>query len=181
MFQSVRPNSQIYIFHKGSTPRVEVGYVTNQPIPRPKYALPATFGQPQEMVVDLTVKVNDQTFNYNNLSAHLDVADSMSNGENIVISDSKEAMNAEIINLKQKSIDVINSVDFHKDLVSKYEKLLSDINPEFAEKQEQKAEIDTLKLQMAEMSKSITSLMESNKSLIEKLTTKTNRNENVGN
>ena len=65
--------------------------------------------------------------------------------------------------------------------VSKYEKLLSDINPEFAEKQEQKAEIDTLKLQMAEMSKSITSLMESNKSLIEKLTTKTNRNENVGN
>ena len=181
MFQSVRPNSQIYIFHKGSTPRVEVGYVTNQPIPRPKYALPATFGQPQEMVVDLTVKVNDQTFNYNNLSAHLDVADSMSNGENIVISDSKEAMNAEIINLKQKSIDVINSVDFHKDLVSKYEKLLSDINPEFAEKQEQNAEIDTLKLQMAEMSKSITSLMESNKSLIEKLTTKTNRNENVGN
>lgn len=170
MFQSVRPNSQIYIFHKGDNPRFETGYVTNQPIPRPKYQLPATFGQPQEMVVDLVVKVNDQTFNYSNLPAHADVADSLSNGESIVISDSKEAMNAEIINLKQKSTDIINSVEFHKELVAKYEKLLADINPEFAEKQEQKLEIDTLKSQMAEMSKSIASLMESNKALIEQLT-----------
>jgi len=172
MFQSVRPSSQIYILHRGDTPRIEVGYVTNQPIPRPKYQLPAAFGTPQEMVVDLIVKVNDMPFNYNSLPAQSDVADSLSNGENIVISDSKEAMNAEIINLKQKSIDVINSVEFHKDLVSKYEKLLSDINPEFAEKQEQKMEIDTLKLQMAEMSKSISSLMEANKALIESLTPK---------
>lgn len=172
MFQSVRPNSQIFILHKGDTPRIETGYVTNQPIPRPKYQLPATFGTPQEMVVDLIVKVNEQNFNYNNLPAQSDVADSFSNGETIVISDSKEAMNAEIINLKQKSVDIINSVELHKDLVCKYEKLLSEINPEFAEKQEQKMEIDTLKLQMAEMSKSIASLMEANKTLIETLTPK---------
>lgn len=181
MFQSVRPNSQIYIFHKGDIPKIEIGYVTNQPIPRPKYQLPPTFGQPHEMVVDLIVKVNDQTLNYNNLPAALDVADSFSNGENIVISDSKEAMNAEIVNLKQKSIDIINSKSYHEELISKYEKLLSEINPEFAEKQEQKMEIDVLKSQMAEMSKSIASLMESNKALIEKLTTKKNDYENVGN
>ena len=181
MFQSVRPNSQIYIFHKGNTPHIEIGYVTNQPIPRPKYQLPTTFGQPQEMVVDLIVKVNDQSFNYNNLPSTADVADSSSNGESIIISDSKEAMNAELVNLKQKSTDIINSVDYHKDLISKYEKLLSDINPEFAEKQEQKMEIDTLKYQMAEMSRSIASLMESNKALIEKLTPKKTEYENVGN
>lgn len=174
MFQSVRPNSQIYIFHKGDTPRIEVGYVTNQPIQRPKYQLPAAFGKPQDMVVDLIVKVNDQSYNYNNLPAQLDISDSFSNGENIVISDNKEAMNAELVNLKQKSTDIINSVDFHKELISKYEKLLAELNPEFAEKQEQRQEIDILKSQMAEMSKSINSLMESNKALIEKLTTKEN-------
>lgn len=174
MFQSVRPNSQIYIFHKGDTPRIEIGHVINQPIQRPKYQLPATFGKPQDMVVDLVVKVNDQNYNYNNLPAQLDISDSLSNGENIVISDSKEAMNAELVNLKQKSTDIINSVDFHKDLISKYEKLLAELNPEFAEKQEQRQEIDILKSQMAEMSKSINSLMESNKALIEKLTTKEN-------
>lgn len=172
MFQSVRPNSQIYIFHRGDNPRLEVGYVVNQPIPRPKYQLPAAFGQPQETVVDLVVKTNDQTYNYNNLPAQLDVADSLSNGESLIISDSRDGISSEILNLKQKSLDVANSRDYHLSLVEKYEKILIDIHPELAEKQEQKQEIDILKNQMAEMSKSIASLMESNKALIEKLTLK---------
>jgi len=169
MFQSVRPNSQIFIFHRGDTPRLEVGYVVNQPIPRPKYQLPATFGQPQETVVDLVVKANDQTYNYSNLPAQQDVADSLSNGENLIISDSKDAISAEIVNLKQKSIDIANSREYHLDMADKYDKILLDLHPELAEKQEQKQEIDTLKNQMSEMSKSIAALMEANKQLIAKL------------
>lgn len=169
MFQSVRPNSQIFILHKGDTPSIELGTVTNQPMPRPKYQLPATFGQPQELVVDLVVKVNDRTVNYNSLPAQSDIADSSSNGENIVISDSRDAMNAEILNLKQKSTDIINSVDFHKGLLEQYDKIIAQLNPEFAEKQEQRQELDTLRAQMAEMSRSISALMETNKQLIEKL------------
>lgn len=172
MFQSVRPNSQIYIFHKGDTPKVEVGYVSNQPIPKPKYSLPTNFGQPQDMVVDIVVKIGDRQVNYNGLPANMDIADSFSNGESIVIADNREAMNAELLSLKQKSTEVINSVNYHKELISKYEKILSELNPEFAEKQEQKQEIDTLKEQMAEMSRSISTLMESNKKLIEQLTIK---------
>ena len=170
MFQSVRPNSQIYIFHRGDSPRMEIGYVVNQPIPRPKYQLPAAFGQPQETVVDLVVKTNDQTYNYNNLPAQQDVADSLSNGESLIISDSKDGINAEIVNLKQKSIDIVNSRDYHLDMVEKYDKILMDLNPELAEKQEQKQEIDILKTQMSEMSRSIAALMESNKELIARLT-----------
>ena len=169
MFQSVRPNSQIFILHKGDTPSIEMGNVTNQPIPRHKYQLPATFGQPQEFVVDLVVKIGDRTVNYNSLPAQLDIADSSSNGESIVISDSRDAMNAEILNLKQKSTDIVNSVEFHKGLIDEYEKVLAQLNPELAEKQEQKQELDTLRAQMAEMSRSISALMETNKQLIEKL------------
>lgn len=169
MFQSVRPNSQIFILHKGDTPSIEIGNVTNQPMPRPKYQLPATFGQPQELVVDLVVKIGDRTVNYNSLPAQLDIADSSSNGESIVISDSRDAMNAEILNLKQKSTDIVNSVEFHKGLIDEYEKVLAQLNPELAEKQEQKQELDTLRAQMAEMSRSISALMETNKQLIEKL------------
>lgn len=170
MFQSVRPNSQIYIFHRGDSPRIEVGYVVNQPIPRPKYQLPAAFGQPQETVVDLVVKTNDQTYNYNNLPAQQDVADSVSNGESLIVSDSRDAISSEIINLKQKSLDIANSKDYHLAMVDKYEKVLLEIHPELAEKQEQRQEMDTLRKQMDEMSKSIAALMESNKDLIAKLT-----------
>lgn len=169
MFQSVRPNSQIFILHRSDTPSIELGTVTNQPMPRPKYQLPTTFGQPQEMVVDLVVKINDRTVNYNSLPAQSDIADSSSNGENLVISDSRDAMNAEVLNLKQKSTDIINSVGFHKGLLEQYDKIIAQLNPEFAEKQEQKQELDTLRAQMAEMSRSISALMESNKQLIEKL------------
>ena len=170
MFQSVRPNSQIYIFHRGDSPRMEIGYVVNQPIPRPKYQLPAAFGQPQETVVDLVVKTNDQTYNYNNLPAQQDVADSVSNGESLIVSDSRDAISSEIINLKQKSLDIANSRDYHLAMVDKYDKVLLEIHPEMAEKQEQKQEMDTLKKQMDEMSRSIAALMEANKDLIAKLT-----------
>lgn len=159
MFQSVRPNSPIYVLHKGDNPRLETGYVANQPIPKPKYQMPHTFGQPQEMIVDLVIKLNDMSINLNSIPANLDIADSYSNGESIVISDSREAMNSEIISLKQKSVDLLNSMDYHKSLIACYDKLLSDFNPEMAEKQAQQQEIAGLRNQIDELSKSMALLV----------------------
>ena len=172
MFQSIRPNSQLYIFHKGENPRLEVGQVINTPITKPKYQVPPTFGQPQEMVVDLSVKINGQTFNYSGIPANLDIADSFSNGENIVISDSREAMNAEILSIKQKSVDAINSVDFHRNMISKCDSILSDLNPEFAEKQAQRVEIEELKTQVSDMATLLKELKEANSLFIETLNKK---------
>lgn len=169
MFQSLRINNPVYIFHKGNTPYLEVGYITQVSVPKPKYQIPPTFGATQELVVDITAKVNNQITNYNGLPAQLDVADSFSNGESIVISDNKEAMNAEILSLKQKSIEIVDSIEFHKNLIENCDKLLSELNPEYAEKQAQRVEIDELKIQMSQMSKSMLDLMETNKLLIEKL------------
>jgi hypothetical protein len=160
MFQSVRPNSPIYVLHKGDTPRLETGYVVNQPVPKPKYQIPHSFGQPQEMIVDLVVKLNDVNLNLNAIPANLDVADSYSNGENVVISDSRDAMNSEILSLKQKSVDLINSVKYHEALITQYDKILSDFNPEMAEKQAQQQEIADLRNQMNEMSKNMALLIE---------------------
>lgn len=159
MFQSVRPNSPIYVLHKGDNPRLETGYVANQPIPKPKYQMPHNFGQPQEMIVDLVIKLNDASINLNSIPANLDIADSYSNGESIVISDSREAMNSEIISLKQKSVDLLNSMDYHKSLIQSYDKLLSDFNPEMAEKQAQQQEIAGLRNQIDELSKSMALLV----------------------
>lgn len=160
MFQSVRPNSPIYVFHKGDNPRLETGYVVNQPIPKPKYQIPHTFGQPQELIVDLIVKIGDTTYNLNAIPAQLDISDSYSNGENLVISDSRDAMNSEIISLKQKSIDVINSKSYHESLVTAYDKILTDFNPEMAEKQAQQQEIAELRNQVDKMSQNMALLIE---------------------
>jgi hypothetical protein len=68
-----------------------------------------------------------------------------------VISDSREAMNSEILSFKQKSIDAINSVDMHKSIINECDVIISNLNPEYAEKKQQQDEMLSLKAQMAEM------------------------------
>lgn len=157
MFSNLRTNSQIYILHKDSTPYVEIGTVLNVSQPVPKFPV-ANFMQPQELVVDVTVKVNDSNITLQKLPANLDVADQGVNG-NMVITTSREAMNAEVDSLRQKSLSIINSVGYHNKIVQDCEELLQRLNPEFAEQKQQKQEIDTLKQQMSSMSDLMKDLM----------------------
>lgn len=150
MFQTLRANSPIYVLHK-DTVSIEIGYIKSISLPKPKYSVPASFNTPQELVIDMVVGIGNNIYNYNGLPANLDIADSISNGECIVISGSKEAMNAEILNLKNKSEEIIKSVKEHKNKLINYDKILTELNPEFAEKQQQRLEIEDLKKQMAEL------------------------------
>jgi hypothetical protein len=170
MFQSLRPSSPIYILHKSDKPVFEEGCVTNVTTPRSKYGVTPTFvSNPQEQVVDITARVNDVVVNYTNLPATLDVADSFIGNDSIVISDNRDAMNSELMNLKKKSEDIINSVDYHKELLSCYEKIIQQINPEIAEKQKQKDELAALRTQVSSLSNNVSELVEANRLLIEQL------------
>ena len=69
MFQSLRPNNQIYILKK-DVPSLEVGSVVSVSNPIPKY--PTNFGQPQETILDLVVKINGQDVPFQKIPANLD-------------------------------------------------------------------------------------------------------------
>lgn len=168
MFQSLRINSQFFILHKGSKPFIETGSVVSVSQPVPKFTVPQPFTHPQDMVVDVVVNLNGQNATYQRLPANQDIAD-FGNGNNIVVASSRDAMNAEVASLRQKSIDLINSVDYHKEVISGCDLILQDLNPEFAEKQRQQNEIDTLKGQMIEMSKDLADLISINKDLMSRL------------
>lgn len=173
MFQSLRANNQLYILHKDSHPYIEVGSVVSVSAPKPKYPMPTPIGQiPQtEMVVDIVININGRNTTFQNLPAGGDIADFGQNG-NIVLSCSRDAMNSEVTSMKQKSIDILNSIDFHQSVIAGCDKMLTVLNPEFAEKQRQEQEIASLKGQMSEMSKNMADLMEMNKRLMEQLGTK---------
>lgn len=160
MFQNLRPNNTVYILKKDNRPFMEIGSVVSVSTPTPKYQMPPVFGQQQEMIVDVVVKVNNQDITYQKLPANADIADFGNTG--VVISDSREAMNAEVLSLKSKSIDTINSIDFHKGVIEGCDQILSGLNPEYAERQQQQAEI-------AELKNQITELMKMNKELISRL------------
>jgi len=177
MFQSLRQNNKIFILHKDK-PCLETGTVVSVSLPTPKYQM-QPFTPNQEMVVDLIVKVNGEDVTYQKIPASLDIADFGVTG--IVLADTKEAMNAEVMSLKQRSADILNSVEYHQGVISACDDMLNVLNPEYAEKQAQQAEITSLKEQVCNMTKSIQDLMEANKRLIEQIKIKPNNNENVGN
>lgn len=64
---------------------------------------------------------------------------------------SRDAMNNEIATLKTKSEDHIRRVEEEKQKIIAYESILQQLNPEYAEKQKQDAEIANLKNQVAAM------------------------------
>lgn len=168
MFQNLRTNAQLYILHKEGTPYVECGSVASVSAPRAKYPTSMPVGQyPQmEMVVDVTVNIGGQNTNLQGLPAGAEIADFGQNG-NIVVSCSKEAMNSEIANFRQKSVDIVNSEDYHKGVITACDKMLNSLNPELAAKRQQDEEMKGMKEQMAAMMKSMSLLAEQNKQLME--------------
>lgn len=157
MFSNLRPGSTLYILHKDITPYIEIGQVVSvsQPMPR----LQTNYMTPQELVVDVVVNVNGNNITLQKLPANLDIADQGTINGALFITTSKESINIEINSLRQKSLDIINSIEQHKKTIQDCELLLQQLNPEFAEQKQQKQEIDTLKSQMSEMMSSIKELM----------------------
>lgn len=158
MFSNLRPNSQLYILHKDATPYIEIGQVVSVSQPIPRYQT-NNFMAPQELVVDVVVNVNGNNITLQKLPANLDVADQGSINGSLFISTSKESMNNEVTSLKQKSQEIINSIDYHKKVIQDCELLLQRLNPEFAEQKQQKQEIDNLKAQVSEMMNGMKELM----------------------
>lgn len=118
--------------------------------------------------VDVTARIGDQNITYQKLPANLDIADFAGNG-NVVIASQRSAMNAELQSMRQRSVDIVKSVDYHNGLIQTIDKIVQDLNPEEAQKQAQQEEINTLKNQMSQMSQNMAEMMKINKELMEQL------------
>ena len=138
-FQNLRPNNQLYILRKGSDLTLEIGKVSNVSLPVPKYGNPSMFN---DLVLDLTVNINGQLTDFQKIPANREIADF---GINVVIACTKEAMNSELMAIKQRSLDIINSIDQHQSIVQGCDQILLTLNPEIAEKQRQEQENKALR------------------------------------
>lgn len=170
MFQNLRKQQHIYVLYKDSIPRIEIGIVEDVSKPYP-ITIPNSQPMPypqMEMVVNVVVKTQSDTLNLKQLLANADISD-YGYGNNIFISCTKEAVANEVSIMRKNSVDVLNSVEHHHKMVEVCDRMLSELNPEAAEKQKQEQEISTLKGQMQQMSMNMNQLMEMNKKLMEQL------------
>ena len=142
MFQGLRTNSLFYVLDKGENPNLKIGQVVSVSNPQTKYP---TFNNgftphPMETVVDVKVKINDEEVDFKQLPANGQIA----NDKNLVVSDNKEAMSAEVDAMLRQSKAILESVDYHKSVVDSREGMLLQLNPQIAKEKEQAEKISKL-------------------------------------
>lgn len=142
MFQGVRQNGLFYILEKGEDLKLRVGQVISVSNPQPKYGQfnTPTFGSQPEMTVDIRVKVDDETLDFKQLSANASIA----NSGNVVVSDSKDAMSAEVEGLLRTSKAILESIPYHEKMLSSCDNVLRDLNPSFRKEKEQEEKMTML-------------------------------------
>lgn len=142
MFQGLRTNSLFYVLDKGENPNLRIGQVVSVSNPQTKYP---TFNngftpQPMETVVDVKVKLDDEEVDFKQLPANGQIA----NDKNLVVSDNKDAMSAEVDAMLRQSRAILESVDYNKRVVESCEGMLQQLNPQIAKDKEQTEKINKL-------------------------------------
>lgn len=142
MFQGLRTNSLFYVLDKGENPNLRIGQVVSVSNPQTKYP---TFNngftpQPMETVVDVKVKLGDEEVDFKQLPANGQIA----NDKNLVVSDNKDAMSAEVDSMLRQSKAILESIDYNKRVVESCEGMLQQLNPQIAKEKEQTEKINKL-------------------------------------
>jgi hypothetical protein len=157
MFQGLRQNGLFYILEKGEDLRLRVGQVVSVSNPQPKFGQfnTPTFGSQAEMTVDVRVKVDDETMDFKQLSANASIA----NSGNVVVSDNKDAMSAEVEGLLRTSKGILDSIPYHEKMLVSCDAILRDLNPSFKKEKEQEEKIGALEEKMVGIEGTLSDMM----------------------
>ena len=139
MFSGLRQNGLFYILEKGEELKLKIGQVVSMTNPQPKYGQFGYNTQP-EMVVDVKVKVDEEILEFKQLNANASIANSGS----VIVSDSKEAMSAEVEGLLHTSKGILDSVGYHEKVLASCDGILRELNPSFKKEKEQEEKMTML-------------------------------------
>lgn len=143
MFQGLRQQGILYILEKTDDGLVlRTGQVVSVSNPQPKYNQISTmpFSTQSEMVVDVKAKVGDDILEFKQLGANLSIA----NSGNVIVSDSRDAMDAEVDGLVRTSQHHIESTPYHEKIIETGMIVKRDLNPQFKKEIEQEEKMTML-------------------------------------
>lgn len=164
MFSNLRQDGILYILDKKSIPQLMIGRVTAVSNPVPKYSTtynPMVAGG-IETTVDVSVNIDGKTFDFKKVPSNASIY-----GENgVVISESRDAMNAEVEAMQANSKKIIESVDFNKQVMESCESIIAQLNPNIAKDKENDRKISELEKQVANMSSMLSEVSDMVKKII---------------
>lgn len=154
MFGTLKAGSLLYVLNKGEQPSLNVGQVLAVTPPRPKVATQFVPSPMQlEQVVDITVKVGDDTKTFSGVNTALSILDTGAN--NYVISDDKTAITNEVEAFGTISQNALNSVPYHQRVVAACRQMMLELNPTLQKEAERDNEMSRLKNDMEGVKSSI--------------------------
>lgn len=159
MFQGLRQGGMFYILEKGEEMNLKIGQVVSVSNPQPRYnqfGSTPNFGSQPDMVVDVKVKVGEEPMEFKQLNANMNIA----NSGNVVVSDSKEAMSAEVEGLMRNSKQIIESIPYHEKMVVSCDAMLRELNPAFAKEKEQEEKMSMLEGEVTGIKETLGEMME---------------------
>ena len=154
MFSGLRQNGLFYILEKGDELKLKVGQVVSVSNPQPKYGQFGYATQP-EMTVDVKVKVDEEILEFKQLNANASIANSGS----VIVSDSKDAMSAEVEGLLHTSKGILDSVSYHERVLASCDGILRELNPSFKKEKEQEEKIGMLEEKMVGIEDTLSDMM----------------------
>ena len=171
MFQGLRPNSIFYVLDKGENPSLKIGQVVSVSNPQPKFPTytPGQFNpQPMETTVDVVVKLPNEQMEFKQLPSNMQIA----NSENLMISESREAMDAEVEAMYRHSKEIVESEPYHKKVMEECAKMRAVLNPQIAKDRQQEEDINNLKSEVSGMNGTLTDIKSMLSVALEKVNTK---------
>ena len=158
MFSGLRQSGIFYILEKGDEMNLKIGQVVSVSNPQPRYnqfGNSNAYGVQPEMVVDVKIKIGDETVEFKQLNANASIA----NSGNVVVSDSREAMSAEIEGMMRNSKHIIESVPYHEKVLVSCDTMLRDLNPNFKKEKEQEEKMSALEGEVTGIKETLTEMM----------------------
>ena len=150
MFQGLRTNSIFYVLDKSGEPTLKIGQVISVSNPQSKFPSyqPGQFNpQPMETTVDVKVKMQDGEAEFKQLPSNGQIA----NSGDLVVSESREAMSAEVEAMLRHSKEALDSKDYHEKVVKNCEQMLGILNPQIAKEKAQEQRIGNLEADVSGM------------------------------
>lgn len=133
MFSALSQGSSIYLLDKTSSPKYVVGEVVG--VTQPNYSF-------NQATVDLKVKIEDSIQEFNNLPS-INSTVTYNNGK-VVISETKQGIQNEVETILTNSRNILENIDLYKQNVEDCEKILKQINPQFAKDKERDDRLQNL-------------------------------------
>lgn len=152
MFSGLRQNSIIYVLEKkqgdGERLGLRIGQVLSVSNPQPKYQPNYQMGvQGMETTVDIAVKFQDEQMEFKQLPSTAQIA----NCGDLVVSESHDAIDAEVQAMYRTSKEIVESEAYHRQMMEDCIKIRSILNPQIAKEREQAEKITQLESKVSGM------------------------------